>query len=308
MKGGSETKTINFKTLWPLCALWLMMLFTGCELYDFYEQDEYEEQYFVYSQLTALEPLPRVELYTTTPFDTEFIRDERRAGGGKVAIHLMDAQGDREETYEYTELSDGRHRYRSDEPVPVLPMRTYELEITLPGSGEKMTSHTTVPDTFRVAQAVRDSVTYLQDDLLEFEVTKSAYPGRESYYMLATKALDRDNYGLTPYYEESTLHRNGLLHIRTPIMNEASFESQNNRLQILFPWENIAHYGPNEFIVRTIDDNMHDFYLTLDSQTGNDHLSPGEMRNIKYNIEGGIGLFGSMATAKAEGFVENNRK
>ncbi len=42
--------------------------------------------------------------------------------------------------------------------------------------------------------------------------------------------------------------------------------------------------------------NMYDFYRSRDIQGGGSTLSPGEFQNVIYNIDGGIGVFGSMAS------------
>jgi len=41
---------------------------------------------------------------------------------------------------------------------------------------------------------------------------------------------------------------------------------------------------------------MYDFLRSQSVQTGGSTLSPGEIQNIDYNVEGGIGIFGSMAS------------
>ncbi|MEX2639178.1 MAG: DUF4249 family protein [Balneolales bacterium] len=290
-------------TLWAMAILAVTAAGGGCELY---EQAPYEEEYFVYSQMTALQPLPRVKLSTTIPFDTEYRREDH-VEGGTVHIHLLDEEGDREATYAYTETNAGSYAYPSgEEDIMVLPLRTYELQVSIPSSGEALSSFTTVPDTFRIARTIRETATYMDADHLEYLITKSKYPHRQGRYMLGTRALEGNEDSLTPFYATSSLDERGLLHIRSDIINEASFgrREDDDLLEVRYPWENIVHYGPNEILIHAIDDNMHDFYRTLDNQTGNDHLSPGEMRNIHYNIKGGIGLFGSKATVTTHGHVK----
>jgi hypothetical protein len=51
---------------------------------------------------------------------------------------------------------------------------------------------------------------------------------------------------------------------------------------------------------------MYDFLRSQDVQTGGSTLSPGEIQNIRYNINGGIGIFGSMAADTNRVFIERS--
>lgn len=269
-----------------------------------YEEDAPESEYFVYSQLTALDPLPQIQISNTIQFESESMRDKQGVSGSDVRLHLLDSRGTRKETYTYTETSKGRYRNRTDDTVRIQPRRTYELEIKAPDAGEALTSTTTVPDTFSLKNTVRDSVVYLQPDQLEYQITSSFNSNQKGSYIFTTIALDADNNKLVPYYESSSMNRVGLRNFRSKVIQGATFEKQNDLLNIRYPWESISHYGPQEIQIHAIDENMKEFYTTLDEQTGNEYLPPGEIRNIIYNVDGGIGLFGSKATVKAYGYVE----
>ncbi|MEX0686758.1 MAG: DUF4249 family protein [Balneolales bacterium] len=272
----------------------------GCDLYEI---EEYEGEVFVYSQMTAMDPLPRVELLMTSPHGEDFAPNKMFDGEADVTVYLLDQQGGREAEYNYHNSREGRYTYPQENGNMARPLRTYELVVKLPESGKVISSFTTVPDTFRVVHTVRDTVTFMQADPLEYHLTESAYPGRQAHYMLATKSLDAENHGLTPKYESSDLFRPGFTHIRSEITNQAAFKNQSSLIMVPYPWDNIAHYGPNQLLFHAIDDNMYDFYRTLDHQTGSQNLAPGEIRGIKYNTKGGPGLFGSMATATANAYI-----
>ncbi|MEX0685178.1 MAG: DUF4249 family protein [Balneolales bacterium] len=284
-----------------LQAFAFILIIGGCNLY---EQEDYESEVFVYSQMTALDPLPKVTLLSTYPLGEEYIENGKFDESGTVFIYLLDEDGNRETTYPYKESRQGVHTYDGSEKIEVLPRRTYELEVILGESNQTLSAFTTVPDTFGMVRLVRDSVAFEQSEPIEYRITKSLYPQRQARYILSARSLDPENEELTPKYKASDAHPAGKALVRTSVFNQATFTSQSDDIDIRYPWDYIAYYGPNEILIHAIDDNMLDFYTTLDQQTGNEYLSPGEIRNLTYHMEGGIGLFGSKASLKVFGYVK----
>ena len=278
-----------------------LLLLLSCDLYD---QDEYVEQYFVESYLIEGESLPRVRLTTTATFDTAYIPSENAVSGATVLIHLLDEHAERTATYTYREPANNGVYISNQPQVRVQGRRTYELEITFSDSDDIITAQTTVPSGFQLLRSDRDTVVYQSDEQLSATYSPSYYPGRQGYFIIAARALDPLNYPLTSFWEMADVEHSSLTLINSGIVNEENYQIHDDELTVRFPWLGIAYYGPNELITYAIDDNVYDFYRSQSVQLGGSTLSPGEIPNIIYNIDGGIGLFGSMAGASVYVYVE----
>ena len=277
----------------------------GCDLYG---QDDYVEQYVVESYLIAQKPMPEVRLSTTAPFDENYYFDERAVLGAEVLIHRYDEQGNRERTFEYTEIERGIYMPQPQElSVPVQPRRTYRLEITMPrDNNHRITAETSVPDTFSVREVIRDKAYYQSSDQLEFRITRNRSNNRQNYFIYATESLDPAEENLTPFWRDAADNIDELVRIRTTIVNEENFDlNPDGTLTLRMPWIGIAFYGRNIISTYSIDDNAYDFFRSQATQTGGGAgtLSPGEIQNIIYNMDGGIGLFGSMSVLNIEAEV-----
>lgn len=282
-------------------AILTAMIFTSCDLY---EQDEYVEQYVVESYLIAGKGLPQVRLTTTASFDREYLPNEVSVSDAVVHIHLLSEDGTRQTTYEYSETRDGVYEKSSRNNIFVEEKRTYELDITLPGSDNVISAQTTVPGKFEVLSVDRDTSVYQTERQLQATFSSSYYPGRQSYYIFATEALEPDNYDITPFWKMADNDRSSLTLINSGIINEENYRVEGDKLILRYPWLGIAYYGPNEINTYAIDDNVYDFHRSHSVQLGGSTLSPGEIPNIIYNVEGAIGLFGSMAGASVRVYVK----
>ncbi|HBQ58078.1 MAG TPA: hypothetical protein DD671_00195, partial [Balneolaceae bacterium] len=88
------------------------------------------------------------------------------------------------------------------------------------------------------------------------------------------------------------------------IINEANFQdNQDGTITLSYPWIGIAFYGVNNIVANAIDDNVYDFVRSQQVQLGGSMLSPGEIQNVIYHVEGGLGVFGSLATDTVTTFV-----
>lgn len=288
----------------PLLALLIMIpLAAGCDLYG---QDDYVEQYVVESYLIAHQPMPEVRLSTTAPFNENYYFDERAVLGADVRIHRYDETGRRDKTYHYTETERGIYHHQVEDIFErVLPRRTYRLEIALPRANDhRITAVTSVPDTFSVKEVIRDKAYYQSEEQLEFLITRNRTNGRQNYFIYATESLDPQEENLTPFWSQASDDGiDELVRIRTNIVNEENFDANpDGTLTLRMPWIGIAFYGPNIISTFSLDDNSYDFFRSQPVQSGGGAgtLSPGEIQNIIYNMEGAIGLFGSMSVLNIE--------
>jgi len=291
-------------------------LLTAC---DIYEQDNFEQRYVVESYLVAQQPLPQVLLSTTSPADERYSFERNAIERASVEINLLtDEQGSQiQDRFTYNLERPGV--FQPDVPHIVQPLRTYELVITLQDNGDIIRATTVIPDTFRVVSDVPDSVVYQSPDQLELNITRSKFPGRQNVFVFTTLSLEPTLENLTPLYldlsnidEDSTPAEvneelDNLTRNSSGIVNEANFDiNEDNTISLRYPWLAAAFFEQNRIIASTIDDNLFDFLRSQDVQLGGSTISPGEIQNVIYNIDGGIGVFGALASDTVQTFIKRN--
>lgn len=291
-----------FHTL--LLAAALTVSLAGC---DPYSQDDYEQKYVVQAYLVANEPLPQLRLSTTSPINATYRFEDVAVTGASVEIWLLDAQGNRETAYAYDMLSPGVYTPRQT-GVNVLPLRTYELHARV-GSDPEITARTLVPDQFDVLDTGNTRITYQGAEQFQVNITRSSYPGRQNIYVFSIATLDPENAELTPFYADlfdDEGDREDVYVNQSGIVFEGNYEVDpvTNSLQIKLPWIALAFYGANRVTANVIDDALYDFIRTRDVQLGGSTLSPGEINNVRTNVNNGIGVFGSYARSSVDIVVE----
>lgn len=273
-------------------------ILTACELY---EQDEYREYYVVESYLVASSPLPDILLSKTVPLEDEYIYDEAAINNATVEVRLLNADSTISERYAYEFGSGGL--YFAAEPTVVQEKRLYQLYVSLP-NGDSIEAKTFVPGDFETVnrEELSDQYIYQDEEQIEITTTASEYlTNRQTYYIFTVNAENPEPSDLTPFYSDLVEEQDNSLQNfyvnSSGIINEGNYTPDSDgTITLKVPWLSIAFYGANEVITNAIDDNMYDFLRSQDTQTGGVSLSPGEIQNIRYNINGGIGIFGSMSS------------
>ncbi len=273
-----------------------LAVISGCELY---EQDEYQEYYVVESYLVANGNLQQVRLSTTNSIDETYRFEDNAVSGAMVKIQRLNPDSSVIEEYDYQQQQPGI--YTPINNAKVRAAQLYRLHVTT-SNGDIITSTTYVPGNFETVNEVDPSYVYQGEEQVELTTTPSSYiTNRQSYFVFTISALDPNPNNLTPFYadqvdddetdiEEYYINSSG-------IVNEGNFEQNpDGTITLRLPWLAVAFYGSNNIIVNTIDDNLYDFLRSHDTQSGGSTLSPGEIQNIRYNVNGGIGVFGSMAS------------
>jgi len=274
----------------------ILILLSGCELY---KQDGYQEYYVVESYLVAGDFLPPVRLSTTSPIEERYTFNENAISGATVEIRKLNADSSVAETLSYEQQRAGI--YTPLTTVNVQDQQLYQLHITTPG-GDVVTSTTYVPGNFTTVNELDNKYTYQGKNQVEIVTTPSSYiTNRQTYYIFTVNATDPDTTNLTPFYRDQVIEQGNKIQDyyinASGIINEGNYEqNENGNITLRVPWLAIAFYETNDVVANAIDDNMYDFLRSQDVQTGGTTLSPGEIQNIRYNIEGGIGIFGSMAS------------
>ncbi|MCC5926252.1 MAG: DUF4249 family protein [Bacteroidetes bacterium] len=266
-----------------------LVLLSGCDLYP---QDDYSEQYVIDAWLIALEPMPDIRLSTTAPISEFFDVQARGVSEALVVVHMMSDSGDAEWTGIFEHLQHGVYSLTDSSHI-IQPNRTYSLEITTPAN-RIIRASTTVPDTFRVVNVNTRSLPYQSAERFTLDLTRSVNPNRQSYYVFSSETLDPINAELTPFYANFDAERDDFFIVSSGIINEAnSRRFGSDFVELVYPWIGIAFYGPNRLQAAAVDDNIFDFIRTAGTQLGGGTQSPGEIENLLYNIDGGIGIFGS---------------
>lgn len=283
------------------------VILMGCELYP---QDEFEEDYVVESYLVANRTLPQVRISKTVPVDQEYNYRDAAVNDANVEVRLMDQSGEEvEQQFQYGRQSDGV--YVTNSPHKVLPQREYQLHVTFSNSDKEVLGSTLVPGEFTSENMSGDTVRYQDPEQVTINTTRSFYPGRQSFFIFTVEALEPEEEDLTPFYADQVdndAEVNDFYSNSSGIINEENYEeNEDGTLTLRLPWLAVAFYEENYIIASAIDDNMYDFYRTQDVQGGGSTLPPGELQNVIYNLEGGIGVFGSMASDTVRVFFSRNQ-
>ncbi len=304
---------------YPLSPLlMLLLLVAAC---DSSGGEDEGRQYVVEAYQIAGEALGDVRLSRTAPLEGTYDFNALAVRDAEVIIELLDEEGEgAEAVYRYREDPDSVGVYEPEVPgVRVEPLRRYRLRAEIPAqaSGDPaatITATTVVPDTFSVVGVSAEEVAYRQEEQVALTVTRSRYPGREqAFYVLSVESL------LVPLLEEELTpfvaqffenDRDGDLDLKdlrisaSPVLNEANYAANpDGTLTIELPWLAVAFYGPNRLRANALDDNLYDFTRSLQVQQGGSTLAPGEIPNLIEHVEGGTGVFGSLARQSFDVFI-----
>jgi hypothetical protein len=169
-----------------------------------------------------------------------------------------------------------------------------------------------VPDTFSVVEANAEQIVYRGGEQLAVRLTPSAYPGRaQSFYIFTTRAMDATPEQLTPlareFFNRGDVTIEDLRVNASPILNEEGYDQNpDGTLTVRLPWLAVTFYGPNETTISALDDNVYDFVRSQAAQQGGGGFSPGAIPNVIEHVDGGTGVFGSLAEARYTVFVQRS--
>lgn len=277
--------------------LFLSLLFSGCEVY---EPDGYREMVIVEAFAVADRPLPQIRVFRTIPADSVYKSGDVALKNAIVTVSLLDEHGDAEEVIPYQATSSSSGRYRPSEDHILQPGRRYRLDVHFNNRPEKIKAYTTVPEAFSIQNEVPDTVVYQSKEQLELIVSATGKQNQKVYVFNAI-AQNTDPQNLTPYYkkqlEDEKIRLDELLNNASDLINEENFKhNEDGTITLRFPWMSLAFYGDNIVVTNSIDRNLAEFVRSRNVQLGGSTLPPGEIPNIRYNVEGGIGIFGSLSS------------
>lgn len=280
----------------------LTMLVVGCESF---RADEFEQAYVVESYQVADEPFAPVRLSRTVPIGESFNHGTQAVRGASVTVHQLGGDGRVERSFEFAEVRGGVYRTIAEDVVR--PETTYRLEIVTV-EGHEIRSETYVPATFELIEASARSLRYRGPEQLALRVSTSPYPGRQAVYILTNESLDPRPENLTPpyrsFYDDGTFTIDDIRVGASPLLNEGNYERDGSNVVIRLPWLAVPFFGPSVVTISVLDDNLFDFLRTQSVQQGGSTLPPGEIPNVIDHVQGGTGVFGSMARIKYQIEIE----
>ncbi len=290
----------------PLAAILLLNL-SAC---DPYGDDEVRKYLVVESYLIAGESMPVVRLSRTAPIDQEYSFEKFAINEADVTIHLLEEDGEESQTsISYSLFGPGGSSANEFSPGVYLPTRQhtiqpgrkYRLQVEVPDFPD-LQSATIIPDTFSIqSDDVPESIMYQSSQQLELIIRTPRETDRQNVYIFNTESLNPVEGELVPFYksafDDGQIELRDLTNNPSSLINEANFEkTADGDIKLRYPWIGVAFFGPNRISVNSVDRNISDFIRSQEVQLGGSTLSPGEIPNAVYNIEGGIGVFGSVAT------------
>lgn len=269
---------------------------------DPYSQDSFEEVVVVEAYLVAGQQLPVIRVSRTLPADQEYTFQAAALNGANIQVVKLDDEGNEADLFEYVPHPQVRGIYQPAFPDhTVEPLGRYRLDLDFDNRPEVIRARTRVPDQITVTNTVPDTVIYQSEEQLELILAPTASAGRQNVFVFDTVALNPSAENLTPFYRAAVENENAeiedFLNNSSGLINEGNFELRDDgSIALNFPWIGTAFFEDNLVITNSVDSNLNDLIRSQSVQLGGSTLPPGEIPNLIYNIEGGIGIFGSLSS------------
>ena len=288
----------RFKQIAPAVILGLMisLIASSC---DPYGQDEYRELVVVETYLTANNPFSEIRVSRTLPVSDQYSFEHAALNDAVVSITKLNADNSEEFTLFFIRVGEGI--YHPEEERIVEPLTTYRLNISFNNRDDQLTAYTTVPDQIEVIGEITDSIIYQGPQQLEVLLSATERVGNQNHYIFSTIVADPSEENLTPFYksifeDDDDAKLSDFFNNSSGLVNEGNFTvNEDGTTTLVFPWIGVAFYGENDIVSSSVDKNIYDLLRSQQVQLGGSTLPPGEIPNIIYNVEGGIGVFGSFS-------------
>lgn len=291
----------------------LPFLVTAC---DTTAPSDHVPEPVVESYLVADALLPPIRLFWTTAINDPFDFNDQAIRNATVRVILQAAGQSAGESFSFHADPDMPGVYVPDAEHSVVPLRTYALDVTIPGRAEAVSATTIIPGRFEIVRSGPPTVVYQGDEQYSVDVTQSVYPGRQTIFVLSIEALEPGVRSLTPLYLSQiyglkpsdsinfdsldTAELEDFLINASPPFNEQNYEmNADGTLSVPLPWFGVVFFGDNLLATSAVDDSIYDFMRYQLVQQGGSTLSPGEIPNVLDHVGGGRGVFGSMARVES---------
>ena len=286
---------MNRRILVPF--LFVLILITSCDVYN---QDAYRELVVMEAYAIAGRPLPDVRVSTTGPVNEEYSFADVAINDASIVVTQLDSNGEPLQDFSYILRTTGVYR-ASNQSTLVEPGATYRINIQFESRPEQLTAETIVPQQFEILSDVKESYVYQSEDRLEIVLTATESNADQNVYVFNTITLEPSLDNLTPFYKSAVEDRDAeieeFFNNSSGLINEGNFEVNDDQtITLQFPWIGVAFYGENAVVTNSVDSNLADLARSEELQLGGSTLPPGEIPNLIYNVDGGIGVFGSIAS------------
>lgn len=286
----------------------VLVLTAGC---DTTTSSDHNEELVVESYLVAGESLPPVWLTRSLDIDASWTESSAAINDATVVITRIGPSGAIEDTYVYERTFAVPGKYVPTSDHIVQPGSVYRLEAEAAGL-DPVSAETLVPQAFDVLEVSHTEIQYLDPEQFSYLVTRSTFAERQSIFVFTIASSDPVPENLVaPYLDfvfdqedidsgEPLVFEPGdqaeLARFTSPPINEGNYEVfPDGSIRVSLPWFAVAFYGENEITMSVLDDNLYDFQRYQQVQQNGGLLSPGEIPNVLDPIQGGAGIFGSMA-------------
>ena len=285
------------------------MYLTGCEDYS---QNSYTEQYVVEAYLTANNDLPPVRVSTTLPAGQPYTFENAALDSAQVSVSRIGEQGNVQAQTTYHQPDTGRSGYYypvASDNQKVQALSEYRLQVQPPNATQPVRARTFVPDTFSVQESAEDTIAYKATEQIETTISSIRTPFQDQSHFIFTVISDNPQFeNLTPFYKDQTDDEADIsdyIKNDSGIINEGNFDlNEDGSITLKLPWIGFAFYEKNAVVTSSIDKNLYDFIRSQSVQTGGSTLAPGEIQNVIYHVENGIGVFGSMSSDTIHTYLE----
>jgi hypothetical protein len=160
----------------------------------------------------------------------------------------------------------------------IKPRQAYDLFVQTP-DGRTVTASTTVPDTFHIIGKENfPRILHYRQGLYMIDWTSS---NNYSDYITSVTSLDLSNLDPIPSDFGNRDNEN------KPSRTSYGFNYIDNT-HTEIPWFTFNYYGENALSIEAIDKNYYDFIRQLNG-------GGTDIKEMKYNVNGGLGVFGSAA-------------
>lgn len=319
---------LSLQSFFASVLLMLVLLSTaGCSLYP---QDSFTELVVVESYFVTGEPLAEVRVSRTLPVFEEYTFEKAALEGANVVITEISSAGEPLQSYLYVPSEPGIYT-PADPSVRVKPSTRYDLRVSFGNRDEEVRATTHTPAQIEIVNEIPELIQYqseeqfillidpaVQTDEAGLASTPSPSPTSTApsistststppnvTFIINTIAQDTLFENLTPFYrnlyeEIDDIEFSELQVNSSGLLNEANFgRNADGLIELQYPWLAVVFLGRNEVVIHSVDENTNLFLRSQSVQLGGSTLPPGEIPNITYRIDGGIGIFGSSATDTA---------
>jgi len=189
------------------------------------------------------------------------------------------------DTLVHDPLNPGRY-YSNDTTKIIQATKTYKLEIKT-ADGSSVSAVATVPDTFSMIYSTivdNSTVHYNTGTPVNFFAwTPSRFHGT---YLPTVWSMD----SAAPRIPKSFIKDTTAFPTPEKISYRIGLPKEQTYTEL--PWIFLTYFGKNRFEIYAVDENYTRFLNQFAAAQG------GELREIRYNVQGGLGVFGARTRAK----------